>query len=427
MDPRGGRGGRWTRMFHRGEYMVPACDTPSDRIVVQLVVVTAFPPEISRWVARFPLPEAMPFPHGAEPSREPLHINRASGVLGVTTGMGPSRAAASLSALGHDDRFDFRAAYWLVAGIAGVDPAFGSIGSVVVPHFLVDLGGAYYLDGIGNIPEERTLPDYDPPYPSTATAVAQGRLVVLNRELAELAVSIAGPVPLNDSATLVAARQSYTEAAARQPPVLRGGGVSATGETFWAGRRSNDYARNASRFFTGGAAPFAVTQEEDHAYAEALASLGRDAAAPLANVSRLLVLRAASDFAYEPPHEPLSTWFFDDPLHMCTDEALDGLYASGSAIVRVLAPARELASPPTSPRGARARPLEHDGLTLSWPWVALIGAAQLLTLATAMYLFRQLRWARSSWSQSSTRRWVELANDTKRQPSAATVRENGEK
>ena len=130
---------------------------------VQLVVVTAFPPELQAWIERFPLPEALPFPQGASPDRAPLRLNREHRILGITTGMGPFRAASSLVSLGHDVRFDVRNAYWLVAGIAGVDPLVGSIGSVSMPTFLVGLGAGIFLDGIGNIPNGRTTPDFSPP------------------------------------------------------------------------------------------------------------------------------------------------------------------------------------------------------------------------------------------------------------------------
>ena len=45
-----------------------------------------------------------------------MDMNR-QGVLGVVTGVGTAKAAATIMALGLDPRFDLRNAYWLVAGI----------------------------------------------------------------------------------------------------------------------------------------------------------------------------------------------------------------------------------------------------------------------------------------------------------------------
>src|SRR5207302_5351495 len=66
-----------------------------------------------------------------------LRMNR-EGVLGIVTGIGTAKAAASIMALGLDPRFDLRRAYWVVAGIAGGDPADVSLGSAVWAEWVVD-------------------------------------------------------------------------------------------------------------------------------------------------------------------------------------------------------------------------------------------------------------------------------------------------
>ena len=103
---------------------------------------------------------------------------------------------------------------------------------------------------------------------------------------------------------------------------------------FWAGRSSTQWARNWSSFYSEGSATFAVTQEEDWAFAEALGSLSR---AGRANASRLLVLRAASDYSYEPDGADLSTWFFSG--NMVGADALQALFLAGAPVVRALAAA----------------------------------------------------------------------------------------
>jgi purine nucleoside permease len=111
---------------------VRAADT---RIPVRVVVVTMFergadtgdqPGEFQYWVEREKMDQVLSFPHGYRA----LRMNQ-DGVLGMVTGVGTARAAASVMALGMDPRFDLTKAYWLVAGIAGIDPADGSIGSAV--------------------------------------------------------------------------------------------------------------------------------------------------------------------------------------------------------------------------------------------------------------------------------------------------------
>src|SRR6202166_5318216 len=72
-------------------------------------------------------------------------MNR-EGVLGVLTGVGTGRAASTIMALGLDQRFDLRKAYWLVAGIAGVDPADASLGSAAWAEWVVDADLAHEID-----------------------------------------------------------------------------------------------------------------------------------------------------------------------------------------------------------------------------------------------------------------------------------------
>ena len=97
-------------------------------VAIKIVIVTMFDPppeaenwpsEVTRWIERVPLPERLPFPLG----ERDLRLNRDKGVLAVVTGVGNTKAAASIMALGLDPRFDLAHAYWLVAGIAGANPS----------------------------------------------------------------------------------------------------------------------------------------------------------------------------------------------------------------------------------------------------------------------------------------------------------------
>src|SRR5579875_3472931 len=105
-------------------------------IEIKVVVISMFeqgadtgdvPGEYQYWVEREHLDQVLPFPQ----AYHDLRLNPQTGVLGLLTGMGTARAAASVMALGLDPRFDLTHAYVLVAGIAGIDPAVGSLGSAV--------------------------------------------------------------------------------------------------------------------------------------------------------------------------------------------------------------------------------------------------------------------------------------------------------
>src|ERR1043166_4042268 len=99
------------------------------------------PGEYQYWVEREHLDEILPMPAGFHQAR----MNK-DGVLGLLTGVGTARAAASVMALGLDPRFDLSKAYWLVAGIGGGDPADVSLGSAVWADHVIDGDLAYEID-----------------------------------------------------------------------------------------------------------------------------------------------------------------------------------------------------------------------------------------------------------------------------------------
>ena len=104
------------------------------KLPVRVVVVTTFelgkdtgdtPGEFQAWVERLPLPQTLPFALG----NHALRYNAEKQVLGIVTGEGSLRGAASIMALGLDERFDLSKAYWIVPAIAGIDPTYASVGS----------------------------------------------------------------------------------------------------------------------------------------------------------------------------------------------------------------------------------------------------------------------------------------------------------
>jgi hypothetical protein len=84
----------------------------------------------------------IPFPQGYRD----LRYNPDKSVLGIVTGIGTARATASIKALGMDPRFDLSKAYWLVAGIAGVNPNEASIGSATWAEWVIDSDLGFEVD-----------------------------------------------------------------------------------------------------------------------------------------------------------------------------------------------------------------------------------------------------------------------------------------
>jgi len=324
-------------------------DEPSHgRTPIRVVVVTTFeigndtgdtPGEFQNWVENLPLPDVLPFPQGYHQ----LRYNPEKQVLGIVTGEGPSRMASSITALANDRRFDVSHAYWLLAGIAGVDPNVASVGSAVWAPQVVDGDLAYEIDAreipsdwtTGYVPFGRSSP-FQPPTPPVATD-SGANAFTLNAGLVDWAYQLsAGQVQLADDANLQQLRARYTGYPnAQRPPAITKGAVLAAG-TFWVGALLNTWAENWVDYWTSGKGVFTTTAEEDAAYMQALTFLSQ---VQTVDLQRVMVLRGGSDYSAPPPGETAAQLLaseVDATGYSGFAESLTSTYAAGSAVVNEL-------------------------------------------------------------------------------------------
>jgi purine nucleoside permease len=275
-------------------------------IEIRVVVVTMFehgsdtgdrPGEFQFWVERERLDRVLPFPAGYRD----LRLNPQKGILGIVTGAGVTNATAAIMALGADPRFDLSKAYWLVAGIAGVDPEDASIGSAAWASFVLDGDLVREFDAretppgwpYGRLAIGATAPNQLPGVPRWETVLYE-----LNGGLADWAYRLTRDTPLVDTPEIAAYRARYTEHPnARRPPfVLKGDSIGSS--TFWHGGILNRWANDWVRLWTHGRGNYVMTNMEDNGTANALerlAKIGR------ADRNRLLVLRTGSNYSMPPP------------------------------------------------------------------------------------------------------------------------------
>lgn len=130
-----------------GDGAVPRPGGPAAApIHIKLVIVAFMGSEARAWaeegVAGHAVDEELPLPQGYAPVR----LNRAAGVLLLTTGVGTAQSASTIAGFGMDPRFDLTQAYWIQTGIAGIDPAAGSVGSAVWANSIVDATLNHLID-----------------------------------------------------------------------------------------------------------------------------------------------------------------------------------------------------------------------------------------------------------------------------------------
>jgi len=275
---------------------------PPAPLHIKVVVVTMFeqgedsgdtPGEFQLWVEREHLDQVLPLAAG----NRHVRLNK-DGVLGMVTGMGTAKAAASVMALGLDPRFDLSKAYWVVAGIAGGDPADVSVGSAVWADHVVDGDLSFEIDArqipegwpTGYVPLWKHTP-YEAPADNT-----DGEAYTLNPALVNWAYQLTRTMPLADSDALRASRARFVgfPNAQRPPFVARGDTLSAS--TFWHGSKMDEWANAWTRYFTGG--NYMVSAMEDSGTLQSLTFLSR---AGRVDLQRVLVLRTVSNFDREPP------------------------------------------------------------------------------------------------------------------------------
>ncbi|AFL86872.1 purine nucleoside permease [Terriglobus roseus DSM 18391] len=278
-------------------FVSSAAQTPA-KIPVKVVVVAMFevgndtgdmPGEFQHWVEgehltkRFALPAAY---HDA--------LMNDDGVLGIVTGVGTARAAATVMALGTDPRFDLTHAYWLVAGIGGIDPQVGSLGSAVWSDWIVDGDIAHEIDPreapkdwkTGYVPLRKSTPYEEP------RTDENGIVFHLNTGLVDWAYGLTRNVKLPDTAEIRERRQDFAGENAKRPPfVLRGDNLSAG--TFWHGKMLNQWARDWVKYQTNGAGTYAICGMEDTGTMQSLTWLER---AGKVDAKRVLILRTASNY-----------------------------------------------------------------------------------------------------------------------------------
>jgi len=279
---------------------------------VKVVIITTFetgadtgdkPGELQFWVEREHLDRVLPFPGGIHP----LRTNADGSILAIVTGMTIGPAASSIMALGLDPRFDLRHAYWLLAGIAGVDPNVASIGSAAWARWIVtdvrqemDAREApsdwpYGILAIGS------LRAGDPPDPAR-TWGTEPLAYALNANLADWAFQLTRDLPLNlpviitpEAAAFRATFTGYPNA--QRPPFVLEGDILAS-DSYWHGVVLNHWAEDWVRIHTRDQGRFVMTAMEDSGIAEALTRLDQ---MHRADFRRFLDLRTASNYSLQAP------------------------------------------------------------------------------------------------------------------------------
>jgi purine nucleoside permease len=300
---------------------------------VKVMIISMFGPEAQVWLDKLGPWKAIRVA-GLSPDYPVVNCNRQE-VCVMTTGMGHANAAASLMALTFSDKFDLRRTYFMIAGIAGIDPAQGTVGSAAWAKYLVDFGIQWELDARekpdswpgGFIGINTKSPNDKPPL-DYKTEVFQ-----LNPDLADAAYALSKNVILSDSREAQAARAKFSYAPANQPPKVIQCDTLAS-DTWWSGKNIGERARDWTKLLTDGKGVYCTTQQEDNATYEALS---RAASVHRVDLTRVAAVRSGSDF--DRPYDGQSA--SDNLLNYAAQggfaPAIENLYRAGNPLVQEIA------------------------------------------------------------------------------------------
>ncbi|KAK3358229.1 purine nucleoside permease [Lasiosphaeria hispida] len=273
---------------------------------------------------------------GLSPKYPEIYSTPDGQVCQVVTGEGLINASLTISALVSSPIFDLTHTYFLIAGISGVNPRFGSLGTVAFATYAIQADLQYEFDA-------REIPAGWPTGYVALGASAPGQyptqlygteLFALNDELRKVAQGFAEEATLTDAASAVAYRSLYAAApgdmfkAATLPPSVVSGDV-ASANVFFHGPLLSQSVEKYCSLLSRGKAVYCMTAQEDNA---TLAALQRASAAGSVDFSRVIILRSGCNFDQSPP----GAGFPQMPLHIAhggLEISLENVYRAGLEVV----------------------------------------------------------------------------------------------
>ncbi len=320
--------------------ILPLARLSAEPMAVKVAVVVTFevgadkgdkPGEFQFWAEREGWSQSIVVPGVDHPV-----LTDGKGTIGVISGT-TARCSTQVMALVLSGAFDFSKTYWVINGIAGVNPAAASIGSAAWAHYVVDGDVAYEIDAreadpswpYAIIPVGSTVPNQKPKRqgwePDAMAYPLNGRLV-------DWAFALTRDTAIPDTDEMRAYRATYEGFPnAQKPPFVL------CGETFgscryWHGKALTQWASDWTRLWTDGKGVMAMSDMEDQGIAAALSRLSKMGRV---DFQRVLFLRTASNYCMQAPRQDVNASLHAEYAGYIP--ALESAYRVGSRVVHELA------------------------------------------------------------------------------------------
>ncbi|TVY85410.1 Purine nucleoside permease [Lachnellula suecica] len=256
-------------------------------------------------------------------------------VCQLTTGESEINAASTIQALMLSPQFNLTETYFMIAGIAGINPKHGTLGSIAFSKYAIQVALQYEFDArekpenfsTGYFPQGSYAPNQ---YPGSIYGT---EVFEVNEALRDIAVNFASDATFNDSDAAVAYRAHYATdelyAAATQKPGVITCDV-ATSDVYYSGALLGEAFENFTTLMTNNTGVYCMTAQEDNATLEAMV---RAAINGLVDFSRIIIMRTGSDF--DRPYDGESVE--DNLLYADVggfEPAIENIYIAGTPVVK---------------------------------------------------------------------------------------------
>jgi len=288
------------------------------------------PGEFQLWAEREKLGNPVTVPGVDHPV-----LSNDAGVYGVVSGT-TVRSAMQIMALMSDPRFDFSKTYFLINGIAGVDPENASSGSAAWARWVIDGDIAYEIDSreassewpYGIVPIGGKKPNQ---IPEDAPWAPKPMAWKLNPQLVNWAYELTKDTVIPDTDVAKKHRAKFTawKPAQEPPKVILGDSFGSC--RYWHGITMTKWANDWTKLYTDGEGDFVMSNMEDQGIAAALDRLSKMGKV---DFQRVLFLRTGSNFCM--PHPGQTTAESMTEEYSGTEPALESAYLAGSKVVHQL-------------------------------------------------------------------------------------------
>lgn len=305
-----------------------------DVITPKAVVVNAFAPEGAVWQKHVNFTNNITLP-GLSPIYPNVSCTKNYDLCHIITGEGEINAATSISAFLTSAKFNLSESYFLINGIAGIDPHFGGLGSAAFAQYTVSVALQYEVDP-REMPKNWTTGywNYGTESPGHAPGNYYGTEVFeLNEKLRNYAAALASKSKLSDSTGAHKTAKLYNISTAKTGAQVLKCDV-ATSDVYYTGNLLSEAFSNTTKLLTNGTGRYCMSAQEDSAILEAAV---RAAKFGLTDYSRWVLLRTGSDFDRPPTYLSNDTvGFFNHNNTGGFEIAIENLYKAGSPFISAI-------------------------------------------------------------------------------------------